>query len=297
MILDETIWSLTSPRIKRISGSENFRSSPQKDFCNNIGTWLPRTCATARPQLAKADTAFQGGSVGQPTEPCLDCSHRTRSWQLEFEGAGTFVAEIRVPTGRKRRDERHRALILLLASTAAMAEPQRADVQGCERVARLTARSAMGRNTTFYDVGATSDARSPAAAPPSSTTTWVGRPASSEGAGDGHALVDVNTGHAVATLIPRSRLGARWRGRPREGHTPLADLGTARAGRISTLHGPSDGRLDPSLPQPRYPSNTSFPQKRPDASRRLPQDNAGEAGMQEATVAQAYLGTIATSGC
>jgi hypothetical protein len=32
---------------------------------------LPRTCATARPQLAKADTAFQGVSVGQPTEPCL----------------------------------------------------------------------------------------------------------------------------------------------------------------------------------------------------------------------------------
>ena len=26
---------------------------------------------TARPQLAKADTAFQGASVGQPTEPCL----------------------------------------------------------------------------------------------------------------------------------------------------------------------------------------------------------------------------------
>ena len=32
---------------------------------------LPRTCATARPQLAKADTAFQGASVGQPTEHCL----------------------------------------------------------------------------------------------------------------------------------------------------------------------------------------------------------------------------------
>jgi len=30
---------------------------------------LRRTCATARPQLAKADTA--GASVGQPTEPCL----------------------------------------------------------------------------------------------------------------------------------------------------------------------------------------------------------------------------------
>src|SRR6478609_7666249 len=32
---------------------------------------LPLTCATARPQLAKADTAFQGASVGQPTEPRL----------------------------------------------------------------------------------------------------------------------------------------------------------------------------------------------------------------------------------
>jgi hypothetical protein len=36
-ILDETIWSLTSPRVKRISGSKNFRSTPQKDFCNKIG--------------------------------------------------------------------------------------------------------------------------------------------------------------------------------------------------------------------------------------------------------------------
>ena len=31
----------------------------------------PLTCTTARPQLAKADTAFRGASVGQPTEPCL----------------------------------------------------------------------------------------------------------------------------------------------------------------------------------------------------------------------------------
>src|SRR5258707_14581330 len=35
-ILDETIWSLTSPRVKRISGSRNFCYSPQKDFCNKI---------------------------------------------------------------------------------------------------------------------------------------------------------------------------------------------------------------------------------------------------------------------
>jgi hypothetical protein len=37
--LDETIWSLTLPPIKHISGSKNFRSPPQKDFRNNIGTF------------------------------------------------------------------------------------------------------------------------------------------------------------------------------------------------------------------------------------------------------------------
>ncbi|MFZ0110036.1 MAG: hypothetical protein WAL01_11115, partial [Pseudolabrys sp.] len=36
-ILEEAKRSLTSPRVKRISGSKNFRSTPQKDFCNNIG--------------------------------------------------------------------------------------------------------------------------------------------------------------------------------------------------------------------------------------------------------------------
>ena len=35
-ILDETIWSLTSPGAQRISGSKNFRSPPQKNFCNKI---------------------------------------------------------------------------------------------------------------------------------------------------------------------------------------------------------------------------------------------------------------------
>src|SRR5260370_17742042 len=32
----ETIWSLTSPRVKRISASKIFPSTPQQDFCNNI---------------------------------------------------------------------------------------------------------------------------------------------------------------------------------------------------------------------------------------------------------------------
>jgi hypothetical protein len=35
-ILDEAIWSLTSPRVKRISDPENFRSSARKDFFNTI---------------------------------------------------------------------------------------------------------------------------------------------------------------------------------------------------------------------------------------------------------------------
>jgi hypothetical protein len=57
-ILDEAIWSLTSPRVKRISGSKNFRSTPQKDFCNNIGT--KRTTSYVRSSVAiggKTDVA------------------------------------------------------------------------------------------------------------------------------------------------------------------------------------------------------------------------------------------------
>jgi hypothetical protein len=34
--LCETMWSLTSPRAKRISGPKKFRSSPKKDFFNTI---------------------------------------------------------------------------------------------------------------------------------------------------------------------------------------------------------------------------------------------------------------------
>ncbi len=34
------MWSLISPRAKRISGPEEFRSSPLEDFCNNIRQYL-----------------------------------------------------------------------------------------------------------------------------------------------------------------------------------------------------------------------------------------------------------------
>src|SRR5665811_538239 len=36
--LCEMMWSLTSPRTKRISGLKKFRSSPEKDFFNTMGT-------------------------------------------------------------------------------------------------------------------------------------------------------------------------------------------------------------------------------------------------------------------
>src|SRR3984893_2959252 len=36
LFLCETMWSLTSPRAKRISGPKKFRSPPRKDFFNTI---------------------------------------------------------------------------------------------------------------------------------------------------------------------------------------------------------------------------------------------------------------------
>jgi hypothetical protein len=47
-ILDETIWSVTSPRVRRISGPKNFRSPSQKDFFNNIGAKRPLWAAKQR---------------------------------------------------------------------------------------------------------------------------------------------------------------------------------------------------------------------------------------------------------
>jgi hypothetical protein len=37
-VLREMMWSLTSAHAKSISGHLNFRSSPEKDFFNTIGT-------------------------------------------------------------------------------------------------------------------------------------------------------------------------------------------------------------------------------------------------------------------
>jgi hypothetical protein len=58
-ILAKAIWSLTSPRVRRISGSKNFRSSPQKAFLNNICTF--ETCHDVRPKSVMRSEADMVG--------------------------------------------------------------------------------------------------------------------------------------------------------------------------------------------------------------------------------------------
>ena len=85
MILDETIWSLTSPLIKRISGSKNFRSSPQKDFCNNI----PRPRCAAKTRIVRH---FKNGS----TEPFpINGPMRTGQSHRSEVGMNRYEARLR----------------------------------------------------------------------------------------------------------------------------------------------------------------------------------------------------------
>jgi hypothetical protein len=44
-ILEEAIRSLTSPRVKRTSGSRIFRTSPPKEFFNTIGRTADKICS------------------------------------------------------------------------------------------------------------------------------------------------------------------------------------------------------------------------------------------------------------
>src|ERR1700680_3209506 len=59
--------SLTSPRVKRISGSKNFRSPPQKDFCNNIGTKRKSETGWRRPLFGDEQTR-----ASVPTPSAID---------------------------------------------------------------------------------------------------------------------------------------------------------------------------------------------------------------------------------
>ena len=99
-ILDETIWSLTSPLVKRISGSKKFRSSPQKGFCNKIGTY--RTCRaklTMSLDRGKADLAL--GRIMDATG-CVFESMRER--KQKDRPKAVFVFSIVIRSGRECSD-------------------------------------------------------------------------------------------------------------------------------------------------------------------------------------------------
>jgi hypothetical protein len=61
---------------------------------SDVRSWpiAARTCATARPQLAKANTAFQGASVGQPTELCLQSCAATNGLPSRIIGGSGRAA-------------------------------------------------------------------------------------------------------------------------------------------------------------------------------------------------------------
>jgi hypothetical protein len=78
------MWSLTSPRAKRISGLKKFRSSVEKDFCNSIGA--KRTFAKHRRLLS---TDVGTGAIDVTLE-CLPSS----TLLAELRTAGYDVTEI-----------------------------------------------------------------------------------------------------------------------------------------------------------------------------------------------------------
>src|SRR5271155_2457552 len=54
------MWSLISPRAKRISGPEKFRSSTQKDFCNKSAHLGHGAMSDLRQQCAQERTSLRG---------------------------------------------------------------------------------------------------------------------------------------------------------------------------------------------------------------------------------------------
>jgi len=98
-ILGETIRSLTSPRVRRIGGSKNFRSPPQKDFCNNIG---PSADMTTWPRNAAL-------GIGRSATNLAHCLRRRfgrrRANQLRFSGSrfARLIFRLQKSHARKRQ--------------------------------------------------------------------------------------------------------------------------------------------------------------------------------------------------
>jgi 2-haloalkanoic acid dehalogenase type II len=83
-ILDVTIWSLTSPLVKRTSGSKKFRSSPQKDFCNNIGHKRNSTQSATFSLVI----VFDGNSMSKDARTVFETYKPTT---LTFDCYGTLI--------------------------------------------------------------------------------------------------------------------------------------------------------------------------------------------------------------
>jgi len=94
--------SLTSPLVKRISGSKKFRSSPQKDFCNNIRqerTYPPgqlltpkRTSAAPGGWSDRSRSKRDRGSLNQISQPTEFNALRKPPNALSRQGSVSLAA-------------------------------------------------------------------------------------------------------------------------------------------------------------------------------------------------------------
>ena len=66
----ETMWSLTSPPAKRISGPEKFRSSAKKDFCNTIGAKRTFAESPCRLSAKGGSEAYSRTFAASPNDNC-----------------------------------------------------------------------------------------------------------------------------------------------------------------------------------------------------------------------------------
>ena len=84
-ILDETMWSLTPPLAKRISGAKKFRLSPQRDFCNNI-------CQKQTSKASEFQTCGLTGSTNKRTRKVNRKGHLLRRFSSASTSSKTLIA-------------------------------------------------------------------------------------------------------------------------------------------------------------------------------------------------------------
>ena len=92
-ILDQTMWSLTSPLAKRISGSKQFRLSPQKGFCNSI---------VGKADIGKACRLYLGGRWHEPSAGPLKLPAGDNSAYIARWAAALAHERVRCRTTKRR---------------------------------------------------------------------------------------------------------------------------------------------------------------------------------------------------